>query len=97
MNAYEAVVVGGGHHRLLAAVELADHGRQVLLCESPPAVGGAVADRTIGDFFVDEFSQESSWLRAPSPPHLEFDGHFAITRCVPCDGPLPDRSPTSRR
>ena len=50
-------------------VELADHGRQVLLCESPPEVGGAVADRTIGDFFVDEFGQESSWLRAPRPPH----------------------------
>ncbi|REF31919.1 FAD-binding protein [Calidifontibacter indicus] len=31
MNAYEAVVVGGGHHGLLAAIELADHGRQVLL------------------------------------------------------------------
>lgn len=29
MNAYEAVVVGGGHHGLHAAIELADHGRQV--------------------------------------------------------------------
>lgn len=49
-----------------------------------------MADRTTGDFVVDEFSQESSWLRAPCPPHLEFDGHLAITRCVPCDGPLPE-------
>lgn len=56
MNAYDAVVVGGGHHGLVAAIELADHGRQVLLCESRPEVGGAVADRTIGDFVVDEFS-----------------------------------------
>lgn len=77
MSTYDAVVIGGGHHGLVAAIELADAGREVLLCESRAKVGGAVADRVVGDYLMDEFSAFHP-LAAASPVirglHLEEHG-----------------------
>jgi phytoene dehydrogenase-like protein len=57
-RAYDAVVVGGGHNGLVAAVTLAEHGRSVLVCEAGPRLGGAIAteELTLPGFRHDVFS-----------------------------------------
>lgn len=52
----DAVVVGGGHHGLVAATVLADAGWQVELFEARDQVGGAVASRQVDGWVLDEFS-----------------------------------------
>ncbi|REF30844.1 phytoene desaturase family protein [Calidifontibacter indicus] len=56
MTHYDAVIVGAGHHGLVAAIELAEQGWQVVVLEERDVVGGAVAHRQVGDFVMDEFS-----------------------------------------
>ncbi|HET9128219.1 MAG TPA: NAD(P)/FAD-dependent oxidoreductase [Propionibacteriaceae bacterium] len=52
----DAVVIGAGHHGLVAAALLADQGWDVVVHEGRDKPGGAVASRTIDGFVVDEFS-----------------------------------------
>ncbi|WP_228489164.1 phytoene desaturase family protein [Raineyella fluvialis] len=52
----DAVVIGAGHHGLVAAALLADAGWDVVVHEGRDRPGGAVASRTIDGFVVDEFS-----------------------------------------
>lgn len=52
----DAVVIGAGHHGLVAATLLADAGWDVAVYEGRDRAGGAVASRTIDGFVVDEFS-----------------------------------------
>jgi len=55
---FDAVVVGGGHNGLVAAITLAEHGRSVLVCEANDRLGGAVATEqlTLPGFAHDTFS-----------------------------------------
>jgi phytoene dehydrogenase-like protein len=55
---YDAVVVGGGHNGLVAAITLAEAGRSVLLCEAADRLGGAVAteELTLPGFLHDTYS-----------------------------------------
>lgn len=55
---YDAVVVGGGHNGLVAAITLAESGRSVLVCEAADRLGGAVAteELTRPGFLHDTFS-----------------------------------------
>lgn len=52
----DAVVIGGGHHGLVAAATLADAGWDVLVLEERPVVGGAVSSIVSDGWVTDEFS-----------------------------------------
>lgn len=52
----DAVVIGAGHHGLVAAALLADAGWDVAVHEGRRKPGGAVASTTLDGFVVDEFS-----------------------------------------
>lgn len=52
----DAVVIGAGHHGLVAASMLADAGWDVLVLEERPVVGGAVSSVTRDGWVMDEFS-----------------------------------------
>ncbi|AKT50762.1 phytoene desaturase family protein [Arsenicicoccus sp. oral taxon 190] len=68
----DAVVVGGGHHGLVAASTLADAGWDVLVLEARDTVGGAVASRDVDGWVLDEFSACHP-LGAVSPVLRELD------------------------
>lgn len=52
----DAVVIGGGHHGLVAATTLADAGWDVVLLEARDQVGGAVSSVERDGWVMDEFS-----------------------------------------
>lgn len=55
---YDAVIVGGGHNGLTAAITLARRGRSVLVCEAGDRLGGSIAteELTLPGFRHDVFS-----------------------------------------
>jgi phytoene dehydrogenase-like protein len=65
-NAFDVVIVGGGHNGLVAAAYLARAGQRVLVCERRHTVGGAaISERPFGpDFTVTALSYVVSLLPA---------------------------------
>ncbi|MCC2591895.1 NAD(P)/FAD-dependent oxidoreductase [Tessaracoccus sp. OS52] len=75
----DAVVIGAGHHGLVAAALLADAGWDVLVLEGRAKPGGAVASRTIDGFVVDDFSSCYPLGKAsPVLQSLELDEHGLV-------------------
>ena len=68
----DAVIVGGGHHGMVAAATLADAGWDVLLLEARDTLGGAVSSRDVDGWVLDEFSACHP-LGAASPVLRELD------------------------
>jgi len=73
----DAVVVGGGHHGLVAAAVLADAGWDVLLLEAQPELGGAVRSTEWHPGFVADRFSAFYPLAAASPVlrALELERH----------------------
>lgn len=72
----DAVVIGAGHHGLVAAALLADAGWDVIVLDARSKVGGAVASTTIDGFVVDEFSSNHPLGKAsPVLRDLELERH----------------------
>ncbi|GAA1235521.1 phytoene desaturase family protein [Pseudonocardia alaniniphila] len=96
----DAVVIGGGHHGLVAAAVLADAGWDVCVLESADVVGGAVRSaRLHPDFITDLFSAFYP-LSAASPVlrALELERHglrWAHAPNVLAHPPRPDGGPAA--
>jgi phytoene dehydrogenase-like protein len=73
----DAVVVGGGHHGLVAAAVLADAGWDVCLLEAQDEVGGAVRSEELHPGFITDRFSAFYPLAAASPvlQALELDRH----------------------
>jgi phytoene dehydrogenase-like protein len=63
----DAVVIGGGHHGLVAAVALADAGWDVCLLEAQPELGGAVRSAELFPGFVSDLFSAFYPMVAVSP------------------------------
>ncbi len=51
-NQYETIIIGAGHNGLVAAAYLAKAGKNVLVLERRPIVGGSVVSESFGDGFT---------------------------------------------
>src|SRR5919106_243037 len=92
VDAYDAVIIGGGHNGLVAAAYLARAGRQVLVLERRHVLGGAaVTEEVFPGFRFSEASYVVSLLRPEIIRDLDLPRHgFEI---LPLDGtftPLED-------
>ncbi|MGH3857961.1 MAG: FAD-dependent oxidoreductase, partial [Pseudonocardiaceae bacterium] len=63
----DAVIIGGGHHGLVAATVLADAGWDVCLLEATDRVGGAVRSARLRPDFVTDLYSAFYPLTAASP------------------------------
>ncbi|MCW2721143.1 MAG: Protein p49 [Pseudonocardia sp.] len=63
----DAVVIGGGHHGLVAAATLADAGWDVVLLEAQPDVGGAVRSAELFPGYVSDLFSAFYPMSAVSP------------------------------
>ena len=73
----DAVVVGGGHHGLVAAAVLADAGWDVVLLEANDTLGGAVRSAELHPGYVTDLFSAFYPLSHGSPvlPALELERH----------------------
>ncbi|HWM57521.1 MAG TPA: NAD(P)/FAD-dependent oxidoreductase [Pseudonocardia sp.] len=103
MMTADAVIIGGGHHGLVAAAVLADAGWDVCVCESTDVVGGAVRSERLfaghPEFVADLYSAFYP-LSAASPVlrALELDRHglqWAHAPSVLAHPPRPDGAPAA--
>lgn len=77
MEIVDAVVIGGGHHGLVAAAVLADAGWDVCLLEGADVLGGAVRSAELHPGFTADLFSAFYPLTAGSPVlrALELAGH----------------------
>ncbi|MEX2204569.1 MAG: NAD(P)/FAD-dependent oxidoreductase [Actinomycetota bacterium] len=95
MNAYQAIVIGGGHNGLVAAAYLAKAGARVVVCEARHKTGGAAAtDRPWTDhpeFAVTTLSYVMSLMPDRIIRDLRMAEHgYRVHPVGPYVVPLPD-------
>ena len=74
--AVDAVIIGAGHHGLVAAATLADAGWDVLVLEQRQVVGGAVHSSDRDGWVMDTFSAcHPLALASPVLRHLDLPAH----------------------
>jgi phytoene dehydrogenase-like protein len=88
----DAIVVGGGHNGLVCAAYLARAGRDVLVLERRPVLGGAaVTEEVFPGFKFSVFSYVVSLLRPEIIRDLDLPGHgLHIVPLESTFNPLPD-------
>ena len=96
----DAVVVGGGHHGLVAAAVLADAGWDVCLLESGATVGGAIRSTQLHPGFTADLFSAFYPLAAASPVlrGLELERHglrWGHAPSVLAHPPRPDGAPAA--
>ena len=94
----DAVVVGGGHHGLVAAALLADAGWDVCLLEASDRVGGAVRSEALHPGFTADLFSAFYPLYAASPvlQALDLQAHglrLSHAPVVLAHPPRPDGAP----
>ena len=62
-NHYDTLIIGAGHNGLVAAAYLARQGKQVLVLERRPIVGGSVVTESFGEGFTVDSVQTGGTLR----------------------------------
>src|SRR5258708_20270489 len=87
---YDGVIVGGGHHGVVAAAYLGSSGLRTLVCERRDMVGGAaVSEHPFGpDYTVTSLSYVVSLLPADLVSDLRLDRHgYHVYPQGPCFAP----------
>jgi phytoene dehydrogenase-like protein len=74
-NAYDAVIVGGGHNALVTAAYLARAGRRTLVLEARDRIGGAAETAELGGFRVPRLADTVGRLRPSVVKDLDLRSH----------------------
>ncbi len=73
MDTADAVVVGAGHHGLIAAIRLANAGWDVTVIEAQPEAGGAVRSAELTPGYVTDLFSAFYPLAVASPGFADLD------------------------
>ncbi|WP_202422740.1 NAD(P)/FAD-dependent oxidoreductase [Gordonia sp. SID5947] len=88
MDTADAVVIGAGHHGLIAAIRLADAGWDVTVLEAQPEVGGAVRSAELTPGYITDLFSAFYPLAVASPGFADLDLEAHGLRWSSAPGPF---------